>query len=212
MAGSLAAKMPSQAKKNPTFAWEARTKQGEVKKGEMEAADVDAVNARLRNLGFQPVKVKKKAAQINIKLPGMGGVPTKDLVVFTRQFATMIDAGLPLVQCLDIIAGQVENQSFKDVLLKVKGRVEAGSTFADALKDHPKVFDELYAQLVAAGEVGGILDTILNRLAAYMEKNEKLKRKAKGALTYPIIVLVVAVGVTADHRGEEPTLWRRPLP
>ena len=198
MAGALAAKqVAGTAKKNPTYVWEARTKQGETKRGEMEASDVDAVNSRLRTLGYQPVKVKKKAGQISIKLPGLGGVPTKDIVVFTRQFATMIDAGLPLVQCLDIIAGQTENPTFKDTLLKVKGRVESGSTFADALKDHPKIFDELYSQLVAAGEVGGILDTILNRLAAYMEKNEKLKRKVKGALTYPVIVLVVAVGVTA---------------
>ncbi|MBS2029367.1 MAG: type II secretion system F family protein [Deltaproteobacteria bacterium] len=198
MAGALAAKQAAgTAKKNPVYVWEARTKQGETKKGEMEAADAEAVNSRLRTLGYQPVKVKKKATEINIKLPGMGGVSTKDIVIFTRQFATMIDAGLPLVQCLDIIAGQTENLSFKEVLFKVKGRVESGSTFADALKDHPKVFDELYAQLVAAGEVGGILDTILNRLAAYMEKNEKLKRKVKGAMVYPTIVICVAIGVTA---------------
>jgi type IV pilus assembly protein PilC len=197
MAGSLAAKQVVTAKKNPVFKWEAKTKQGETKKGEMEAADKDAVNSRLRSLGYQPVTVKKKPTAINFKLPGSGGVAKKDIVIFTRQFATMIDAGLPLVQCLDIIAGQTENPGLKDVLFKVKARVESGSTFADALKDHPKVFDELYSQLVAAGEVGGILDTILNRLAAYMEKNEKLKRKVKGAMTYPAIVICVAIGVTA---------------
>jgi type IV pilus assembly protein PilC len=198
MAGALAAKQVApQQRKNPTFKWEAKTKNGEVKKGEMEGSDADAVSARLRNLGYSPTKVKKKAAEFSLKLPGLGGVGTKDLVIFTRQFATMIDAGLPLVQCLDLIANQTENPTFKDVLLKVKTKVEGGSTFADALKDHPKVFNELYSQLVAAGEVGGILDTILNRLAAYMEKNEKLKRKVKGALTYPVIVLLVAVGVTA---------------
>lgn len=198
MAGALAAKQaPVVAKKNPLFVWEAKTKSGETKRGEMEAADVEAVNARLRNLGYQPVKVKRKAGEISLRIPGMGGVGTKDIVVFTRQFATMIDAGLPLVQCLDLIAGQTENAEFKQVLLKVKTKVESGSTFADALKEHPKVFDELYAQLVAAGEVGGILDTILNRLAAYMEKNEKLKRKVKGAMVYPSIVICVAIGVTA---------------
>jgi type IV pilus assembly protein PilC len=198
MAGAVAAKaVGTVARKNPSFTWEAKTKQGEIKKGEMEASDADAVNARLRQLGYTPVKVRKAATQINLKIPGLGGVGQKDLVVFTRQFATMIDAGLPLVQCLDIISGQVENPAFKDVLVKIKSKVEGGSTFADALKDHPKAFDELYVQLVAAGEVGGILDTILNRLAAYIEKNEKLRRKVKGAMVYPSIVILVAVGVTA---------------
>lgn len=184
--------------KQVVWAWEAKTKNGDVKKGEMEAFDAEAVNTRLRSLGFQPVKVKKKPREINLSgLPGMGGVTQKDLVVFTRTFATMIDAGLPLVQCLDILAGQVDNPAMRAVLVAVKTKVESGSTFADGLKDHPKVFDELYVQLVAAGEVGGILDTILNRLAAYIEKNEKLKRKVKGAMTYPVIVLVVAIAVTA---------------
>lgn len=196
MAGAIAAKAPQAQRKTPVFQWEAKSKGGEIKKGEMEAADVDAVNARLRNLGMTPVKVKRKGG--GFKLPGFGsGVSNKDLVIFTRQFSTMIDAGLPLVQCLDIIGNQTPNPAFKDVLLKVKGKVEGGSTFADALKEHPRVFDELYSQLVAAGEVGGILDTILNRLAAYIEKNEKLKRKVKGALTYPIGVLCVGVLVTA---------------
>src|SRR5256886_739106 len=108
----------------------------------------------------------------------------------------MIDAGLPLVQCLDILASQLDNMAFREVLSKVKAKVESGSTLADALGDHPKVFDTLYVQLVAAGEIGGILDTILNRLAAYIEKNEKLKRKVKSAMVYPTIVLVVAIGVT----------------
>ena len=109
----------------------------------------------------------------------------------------MIDAGLPLVQCLDILGSQMDNPAFRKVVFAIKAKVEQGSTFADALKDHPKVFDELFVQLCAAGEVGGILDTILNRLAAYREKAEKLKRKVKGAMTYPIIVLWVAFGVTA---------------
>jgi type IV pilus assembly protein PilC len=133
---------------------------------------------------------------INLKMPGLGGITQKDLVIFTRQFATMIDAGLPLVQCLDILASQLDNMAFREVLSKVKMKVESGSTLADALGDHPKVFDTLYTQLVAAGEIGGILDTILNRLAQYIEKAEKLKSKVKGAMVYPSIVLVVAVGVT----------------
>jgi len=186
-------------KKNTSqFLWEAKTKGGETKKGEMEALDSEAVNARLKSLGLNPTKVRKKGALDGaVSLPGLGGVSGKDILVFTRQFATMIDAGLPLVQCLDILASQMDNPAFKKVLFAIKGKVEQGSTFADALKDHPKVFDELYTQLCAAGEVGGILDSILNRLAAYREKNEKLKRKVKGAMTYPAIVILVAIGVTA---------------
>jgi len=196
MATAAQAQQASAGKKNPVWQWEGTTKSGEKKRGEMEAADAEAVNARLRQMSIQPSKVKKKAAEFNIKLPGIGGVTNKDLVIFTRQFATMIDAGLPLVQCLDILAGQTDNAAFRDVLSKVKGKVEQGSTFADALKEHPSVFDELYVQLVAAGEIGGILDTILNRLAAYIEKAEKLKGKIKGALTYPVVVLLIGVGVT----------------
>ncbi len=184
------------AKKTTQWLWEARTKGGETKKGEMEASDAEAVNARLKSLGLSPVKVKKKPLEINI--PGLGGAVTgKDILIFTRQFATMIDAGLPLVQCLDILGSQMDNPAFKKVIFQIKGKVEQGSTFADALKEHPKVFDELFVQLCAAGEVGGILDTILNRLATYREKAEKLKRKVKGAMIYPVIVICVAIGVTA---------------
>jgi type IV pilus assembly protein PilC len=198
MAAPAVQKAATPKKNTSQFLWEAKTKSGETKKGEMEALDSEAVNARLKSLGLNPTKVRRKGAlDGDITLPGMGGVTGKDILVFTRQFATMIDAGLPLVQCLDILASQMDNPAFKKVLLAIKGKVEQGSTFADALKEHPKVFDELYVQLCAAGEVGGILDTILNRLAAYREKNEKLKRKVKGAMTYPAIVILVAVGVTA---------------
>ena len=179
------------------WVWEAKTKGGEVRKGEMEALDGASVENRLRSLGLNPVKVKKKPFEIHIKIPGMGGVAGKDVLVFTRQFATMIDAGLPLVQCLEILGSQMDNAEFKKVIMAIKAKVEGGSTFADALKEHPKVFDELYTQLCAAGEVGGILDTILNRLAAYREKAEKLKRKVKGAMIYPSVVILVAIGVTA---------------
>jgi type IV pilus assembly protein PilC len=182
----------------PIYLWEAKTKAGEVKKGEMEAPDAAAVDARLKSLGLTPSKVRKKTfLDAGISLPGTGGVNGKDLLIFVRQFATMIDAGLPLVQCLDILGSQTPNLSFRKVIFAIKTRVEGGSTFSDALKDHPKVFDELFVQLCAAGEVGGILDTILNRLAVYREKAEKLKGKVKSALTYPIIVLTVGVGVTA---------------
>ncbi len=184
--------------KLPVWIWEGKNKSGEIKKGEMEATDEAAVLQRLRSMALQNVKVKKRPMQINLKIPGFGGgVTNKDLVIFTRQFATMIDAGLPLVQCLDILAGQLENLAFRDVLTKVKQKVESGSTLADSLGDHPKVFDTLYVQLVAAGEIGGILDTILNRLAVYIEKAEKLKSKVKGAMVYPASVLVIAIGVTA---------------
>ena len=180
----------------PVFKWSGTTKQGDVRSGEMEAADADAVRARLQQMGVEPTKVRKKAKELHFALPGMGGVTTKDILVFTRQFSVMIDAGLPLVQALDILGTQSDSAAFKKVLLAVKARVEAGSTFADALGDHPKVFDVLFVQLVRAGEIGGILDTILQRLGAYIEKNEKLKRRVKGAMVYPSIVLTVAVLVT----------------
>jgi type IV pilus assembly protein PilC len=180
----------------PVWTWKGKTKAGEERSGEIEAADEQAVRAQLARMGVEPTKVKKKPKEINISIPGLGGgVTTKDLLVFTRQFSVMIDAGLPLVQALDIIGSQAENPAFRKVLNAVKVKVESGSTFADALGDHPKVFDVLFVQLVRAGEIGGILDTILQRLGAYIEKNEKLARRVKGAMTYPAIVLVVAVGV-----------------
>ncbi|HLT31302.1 MAG TPA: type II secretion system F family protein [Myxococcaceae bacterium] len=184
-------------KKVDHYIWEAKTQSGETKKGVMEAGEAAAVEARLKSLGLSPTKVKKKSIlEADLQLPGIGGVNGKDILVFTRQFATMIDAGLPLVQCLDILGSQEPNPAFKKVIMAIKAKVETGSTFADALAEHPKVFDELYVQLCAAGEVGGILDNILNRLAAYREKNEALKRKIKGAMMYPAIVTVVGIGVT----------------
>lgn len=189
-------KAPTKKSSSPVFLWEGKTKQGETKKGEMEAGDQKAVEARLVSLGLTVTKVKRKGLlDSNLALPG--SVTSRDVLIFTRQFATMIDAGLPLVQCLDILGSQTENPAFRKVVFAIKGRVEGGSTFSDALKEHPKVFDELYVQLCAAGEVGGILDTILNRLAVYREKAEKLARKVKGALTYPVAVIVIGVIVTA---------------
>lgn len=181
----------------PTFVWEAKNRVGELKRGEMEADNADIVTQRLRQQQLQQAKVKRKAAQINIKIPGMGPkIETKDLVIFTRQFATMIDAGLPLVQCLEILSSQMENEQFRKVLFDVKSTVESGSTLADSMRKHPKVFNRLYVNLVAAGEAGGVLDTILNRLAQYIEKNMKLVKQVKSAMTYPIIILAVSFIVT----------------
>jgi type IV pilus assembly protein PilC len=184
----------------PKFSWEGKTRTGAMQKGEMEAPSEAAVTATLRRQGILPAKIKErgKGLDVELKIPGMQPkVTTKDLVVFTRQFATMIDAGLPLVQCLDILGRQQDNKTFKAILVSVKESVESGSTFAEALKKHPKAFDELYVNLVAAGEVGGILDTILNRLAAYIEKALKLKKKVKSAMTYPTTIVGIAVVVIA---------------
>lgn len=175
------------------FVWEARARTGEVRKGSMEAASEDAVNERLRAQQLQPTRVKKKARAVNLQFGS--GVGHKDIVTFTRLFATMIDAGLPIVQCLDILQGQTDNKIFAGVLRDIKGAVEQGATFSDALRRHPKVFDHLYVNLVQAGEVGGILDTILQRLAVYIEKAMKLRRQVRGAMVYPSIVLVVFMGV-----------------
>ena len=179
----------------PKFTWEGKTRAGAVQKGVTEAADAASVETQLKRAGLQNIVVKEQAKQISFKLPGMGGgkIETKDLVIFTRQFATMIDSGLPLVQCLDILSSQQEKPAFKEILLKVKESVESGSTFADALAKHPKAFDQLYVNLVAAGEIGGILDTILNRLAAYIEKAMKLKKQIKGAMVYPTTIMSIAV-------------------
>ena len=182
------------------FAWEGVTRSGQTLKGDMEAPSREAVMAQLRRQGIRPGNVKErgKGLDIELKVPGFEKkVTTRDLVIFTRQFATMIDAGLPLVQCLDILGKQQDNKTFKQILLKVKEDVESGSTFADALKKHPKAFGELYVNLVAAGEVGGILDTILNRLAVYIEKALKLKKKVKSAMTYPATIVGIAVIVIA---------------
>lgn len=182
----------------PVYKWEGRSRDGTIKKGTIDAPDESIVTSQLRAQRIMPTKIKKSAASVEIKIPGFKPkVKTKDIVVFTRQFATMIDAGLPLVQCLDILSSQQENPTFKEVLLKVKEDVEAGNTFADSLSKHPKVFDRLFVNLVNAGEVGGILDTILNRLAAYIEKNMNLKKKVKGAMVYPSTVMAVAVIVIA---------------
>ena len=178
----------------PVYKWVAETKKGKILKGELEAGDerIAQLQLKRRNLTIKKIKPKPKDLFGNVAF-FQPKITAKDVVIFTRQFSTMIDAGLPLVQGLTILAAQTENKTFQNVLKRVTKDVEGGSSLAEALKKHPKVFDGLYVNLVAAGEIGGILDTILQRLAAYIEKAEKLKTRIKGAMTYPIIVVAIAV-------------------
>ena len=182
----------------PAYVWKGVNRKGQKKKGEMDAENENFVRLTLRRQGVEPSSIKLRPKDVfeNVKL-FQPKVTEKDIVVMTRQFATMIDAGLPLVQCLDILYSQQDNRTFKRILKQIKDDVEEGSTFADALKKHPDVFDELFVNLVAAGEIGGILDVILNRLANYIEKAAKLKKKVKGAMVYPLVVMLIAVCVVA---------------
>ena len=182
----------------PVYKWVAETKKGKILKGELEAADerIAQLQLKRRSLTIKKIKAKPKDLFENVAF-FQPKITAKDVVIFTRQFSTMIDAGLPLVQGLTILAEQTENKTFQNVLKTVTKDVEGGSSLAEALKKHPKVFDALYVNLVAAGEIGGILDTILQRLAAYIEKAEKLKTRIKGAMTYPIIVVAIAILVIA---------------
>ena len=179
----------------PIYKWEGKTRQGTIAKGELDAPNEEAVISKLRSQQVMATRVKLKPKSLGTITFLKQKVSEREIVVFTRQFATMIDAGLPLVQCLEILVSQQENKTFAEVLSDIKADVEAGSTFAKALGKHPKVFDSLFVALVAAGEVGGILDTILNRLGAYIEKSLKLKKKVKGALVYPGAVLGISMVV-----------------
>ncbi len=184
----------------PLYQWEGRTAQGKVLKGEMEAASLEAVFARLRSQRIQPnpglVKEKGKGLSRQINIPGLGPkVKAHDIMIFTRQFSTMIDAGLPIVQSLDVLTEQTENSALKDVIRAVRKDVAGGSTLADSLAKHPKCFDDLYVNMVRAGEAGGVLNTILNRIALFIEKANKLKKKVKGAMIYPCTIVAVACGV-----------------
>ncbi|NOX32709.1 MAG: type II secretion system F family protein [Deltaproteobacteria bacterium] len=176
------------------FEWKGKNPKGRKVKGEMEAETIEQVKQSLQRRKITPARIKKKPKDLfeNIKFL-QPKVKESDVIIFSRQFSTMIDAGLPLLQCLDILQSQQENPTFKKNLKKIKESVESGETFADSLKKFPKVFNELFINMVAAGEAGGILDIILSRLSAYMEKMAKLKRQVKGAMTYPIITIVVAV-------------------
>jgi type IV pilus assembly protein PilC len=182
----------------PEFVWKAKSVTGETVKGEMAEVNPSVVAAKLRKMRYREIKVKKKPKDIFADIEFFQPkITTNDIVVFTRQFATMIDAGLPLVQSLEILAAQQENAGFKKILYSVKSTVEGGTTFAEALSRHPKIFDQLFVNLVRAGEIGGVLDTILRRLSGFLEKSEALKRKVKGAMVYPIVVFIVAFAVVA---------------
>jgi type IV pilus assembly protein PilC len=178
----------------PTFAYSGRTRSGQVVAGERVADSADAAVAALRREQILVTRIDQAKARAEVKAkPGKAkGVPAKNLAIFTRQFSVMIDAGLPLVQCLDILGKQEPNKNFASVILKVREDVEGGAALADAMKKHPKTFDPLFTNMIAAGEAGGILDTILKRLAVYIEKNVKLKGEVKSAMIYPVAVIVIA--------------------
>jgi len=162
----------------------------------MEAVDELTVRGLLRRQGFKSIAIRKKPKDLGEYLPFLQGkIKEKNVVVFCRIFSTMINAGLPLIQCLDLLAQQEQNKAFKEIIKKVKEDVEGGASLTEALRKHPAVFDDLFVNLIAAGEAGGILDVILGRLSAYMEKAMKLKSKVKGAMTYPASVLVISIGV-----------------
>ncbi|HNQ79147.1 MAG TPA: type II secretion system F family protein [Acidobacteriota bacterium] len=180
----------------PQYDWTGTKKTGEVVSGVMTADSKDAVSRNLQRQNIMVTKIKEKGKEF--ALPKFGGsVTTKELAIFTRQFSVMIDAGLPITQCLEILASQQENKFFQRIIFGIREDVEAGANLSDALRKAPKVFDDLYCNLVQAGEAGGILDTILQRLSVYIEKNVKLKAAVKSALIYPVVVVVVAILIVA---------------
>jgi type IV pilus assembly protein PilC len=182
----------------PVYLWVGKNRKGETQKGEMEAAREDTVRTHLTRLKITPTRIKKKPKDLFENVSFLQpSVKQKDVILFCRQFSTMIDAGLPIIQCLDILHSQQENPTFKKMLKKIKDSVESGSTLAEALKAFPKHFDDLFVNMIHAGETGGILDTILRRLSAYMEKAAKLKGKVKGAMTYPVVTILIAIVVLA---------------
>ena len=179
----------------PTFTYSARTTTGDLQAGELTLKSRDEVVGYLRRNRLVPVKIEQKQTGFNLAALAQlgGGVRMREIVVFARQFATMINSGLPLVQSLDILAKQTENPILRKVIEQVLYDVESGHTLADAMRQHPKIFSDLFVNMVAAGEAGGILDTILLRLAVFLEKADALRRKIKGAMIYPGVVLSVAV-------------------
>lgn len=182
----------------PVFQWKGKNRKNEIKKGEMDAPNEEAVKANLARLRITPTKIKKKPKDLfeNIAL-FQPKVKQSDVIIFCRQFSTMIDAGLPIIQCLEILYSQQENKTFKNILRSIKESVESGKTLAEALKKYPKQFDNLFVNMIAAGEAGGILDIILRRLSLYMEKAAKLKSQVKGAMIYPLITIIIAIVVIA---------------
>ena len=182
----------------PVYQWVGKNRLNKVQKGEMETQSEEGVRASLVRKRITPTRIKAKPKDLfeNIKFL-QPRVKENDIILFARQFSTMIDAGLPIIQCLDILHNQQSNATFKKMLKQVKESVEGGATLAEALKKFPKQFDDLFVNMIAAGEAGGILDAILRRLAAYMEKAARLKAKVKGAMTYPLVTLGIAVVVLA---------------
>ena len=180
----------------PSYAWKGRNRAGSVQEGALVAESKEIALAQLRRQNIVVTGIRERGKEISLTKMGRK-VPPKTLAVFTRQFSVMIDAGLPLVQCLEILANQQEHKNFQKILLQVRQDVEAGSTLADAMRRHPKAFNNLYVNMVAAGEAGGILDTILQRLSVYIEKAVKLSSQVKSALIYPIAVIVIAMIVVA---------------
>ncbi len=178
----------------PVFVYSARAVSGELQNGEVDLPSRDEVVGFLRRQRLIPVAVRPKPKEVSISIGS--GVRTREIVIFTRQFATMINSGLPLVQSLSILAEQTENPRFRVIITAVLNDIQSGQTLADAMRRHPRIFSDLYVNMVAAGETGGILDTILNRLAVFLEKNDALIRKIKGAMTYPAVMLVVVIGAT----------------
>jgi len=178
----------------PVYQWVGKSGTGKEQRGEMEATDASIVRSRLLRMRITPERVKKKPKDLFENVTFLQpGVSSKDVIVFARQFSTMIDAGLPLIQCLEILQAQQENKTFKKMIRDIRESVEGGATLSESFKKYPKHFNDLFVHMVAAGEAGGILDTILRRLAAYMEKMARLKAKVKGAMTYPIVTLIIAV-------------------
>jgi type IV pilus assembly protein PilC len=182
----------------PVYLWEGKNRNNQIQKGELEAPNEEAVRAHLNRVRIIPNKIKKKPKDLFENVAFLQPkVKEKDIIIFARQFSTMIDAGLPIIQCLDILQSQQENATFKKMTKEIKDSVEGGNTLADSLKRYPKHFDNLFVNMISAGEAGGILDVILKRLAGYLEKAARLKRKVKGAMVYPAITIFVAVVVVA---------------
>src|SRR5437868_3715978 len=178
----------------PNYVWKGRNRAGLIQEGVLAADTKDVALANLRRQNIVVTGIRERGKEISVTKVGRR-VPPKTLAVFTRQFSVMIDAGLPLVQCIEILANQQEHKTFQKILLQIRQDVEAGSTLADAMRRHPKAFDPLFTNMVAAGEAGGILDIILQRLSIYIEKAVKLNSQVKSALIYPVSIIVIAAGV-----------------
>ncbi|MCX8110886.1 MAG: type II secretion system F family protein, partial [Syntrophorhabdaceae bacterium] len=179
----------------PVYEWEGKTLKGETRKGTLKADSEATLRVSLRKDGIILLKATPKKVSTREKYNPKKKIKPMNIVIFTRQLSTMITSGLPLVQSLDILSNQMEDKDLKGIVREIKEKIETGSRFADALRDYPQCFDALYVNLVVAGEEGGMLDTVLQRLAVYMEKTEKLKKKVKSAMIYPISIIVVAIGV-----------------